>query len=1083
ILLEAGALVNCRGDNGITPLHDAIHCQYYKIADLLLKNGANLSSKCDRGKTPMDMTTDRYLDVLLEKYLQKPKINPFTAENPPRTTNSPFNPNMSKIINQNSVTDTSAPLQKSTVEGTADTSEHESSLQSCEAEPIPGPSREQPNCDPSKMFQAPFKGEAGETLMNDANSVAEEPSSRSFHDHSYSVNPFIGLEGNPSQSTIGDSYNVCSAKAMSAGKRVLNDCQDSCGADISYDDDSAMAKKRIKRTTYNNQIQNDFLEYLLNFDLKHVFEIVKDVDRPSLHQNEDASQDEQSALDVYQKVPSETVFISDTNNESSQECSISLLSPHLNELIDSCIQGQFKEDANVHSSGEKVESPLQSEELFDSSSSASLPLLMAKIHDQGLTCSPEFSEINEPLEEFDKANKQLADTETSKGPFVQSTSPAIESIYVDNTYGWSKNVINTPHNDLTQISLQELYSPNRPFLENPLNQDEETDVVTVQNQQGVVEITETALSTSQTQMSKSYSENPGMEYEKFEGDTFFLNAIDLIDGPKAEPHSFCRGAVNELVIDVPEVHANACAVSPIFSCSRVDVEHPENSHKADFFAAGDPFKNSVDSDCTVVEWSNASDIQDVAVTSIQPKVSGCEERHSEKEAENTEGTPNSVASVSVLSPLLPENLCAHPSLDNTEEKAHLKQDPHIALEIKGLFNTGELTCQKKMSKLQKRRFRKEHLQRKNYPDALNTVSKKVMQISLKSLHKTNGLGETRLHRACMSGDLQLVKCLIEAGINVNKTDNAGWTALHEACSRGFVDAVELLLEAGADVTRRGINGCNPLHDAVQSGTYEIVMLLLQFGASPHDKNMLGQSAVDLAAHESVKELLLTFKGPFRKPARTTGTSKQGPQHLAVEHMQPGENLCLEEAEEEAVKQQERTSAYQCLQSAGPKIDFSGNRKLTCLIRDGIIQHGDDNLEMTLKGCSHKASLLENGSIREASGRVFLLPEQWVESVPESQSMVPVTADFAWKKVMYQSKSLWNYISSDLNREKTPKRSVEPQCCNTSTPEPAVKGSYIVIFDGSGTKQKTGSVQEIFQWTTVSTLSPMELNKDHSNLSL
>lgn len=39
---------------------------------------------------------------------------------------------------------------------------------------------------------------------------------------------------------------------------------------------------------------------------------------------------------------------------------------------------------------------------------------------------------------------------------------------------------------------------------------------------------------------------------------------------------------------------------------------------------------------------------------------------------------------------------------------------------------------------------------------------------------------------------------------------------------------------------------------------------------------------------------------------------------------------------------------QCLQSAGPKIDFSGNRKLSCLIRDGIIRHGDDNLEMTLK---------------------------------------------------------------------------------------------------------------------------------------
>ncbi|XP_051751149.1 LOW QUALITY PROTEIN: ankyrin repeat domain-containing protein 31 [Ctenopharyngodon idella] len=159
ILLEAGALVNCRGDNGITPLHDAIHFQYYKIVDLLLKNGADPLSKCDRGKTPMDMTTDTSLDILGEKYLQKPKIDPFTAENPPRDTDSEFNPNMSKRNNQNSIRDTRAPLPKSTVEGTADTIEHESSLQSCEDEPIPGPSRGQPNYDPSMKFQAPFKVE------------------------------------------------------------------------------------------------------------------------------------------------------------------------------------------------------------------------------------------------------------------------------------------------------------------------------------------------------------------------------------------------------------------------------------------------------------------------------------------------------------------------------------------------------------------------------------------------------------------------------------------------------------------------------------------------------------------------------------------------------------------------------------------------------------------------------------------------------------------------------------------------------------------------------------------------------------
>lgn len=68
---------------------------------------------------------------------------------------------------------------------------------------------------------------------------------------------------------------------------------------------------------------------------------------------------------------------------------------------------------------------------------------------------------------------------------------------------------------------------------------------------------------------------------------------------------------------------------------------------------------------------------------------------------------------------------------------------------------------------------------------------------------------------------------------------------------------------------------------------QIVRLLLQFGSSAHDKNMLGQSALDLAADESTKELLLTFKGPFRKPGQTTDTSEE---LLTVEDLQPGKSI-------------------------------------------------------------------------------------------------------------------------------------------------------------------------------------------------
>lgn len=519
-------------------------------------------------------------------------------------------------------------------------------------------------------------------------------------------------------STSEDSYTFLSSR-----KRILEGCQHNYGADIRNDNDPAMAKKRLKRTKHDIQIETHFLEYLLNFDMNHVFvdsKSKKEVDGPL---NEDARKEQLSALDVYQKVPSETVCCSDTNN--SQEYSNSSPSPHLNELIDSGLQGTFKGDLNIHPLGAMAKSPLQRVKLFDSGSPSSLSWLMAIIHNQGLTCSPEDSEEEEPLEELDTANKQLPDTNTSEDPLkAQSlyyelqrlqgtlplTSPATESLHVESITSCSETCIHTPHNDSTQISIQELQSPKTLPLKKPLNQDEKTDMVTIQNQQEVVKIIETARSTNQTKMSKSFTEDDGMECEKLECDTLILNVTNLIGEPE-ESHSFCRGVVNEPVSDILKDHASTCPVSPTFFCARVDVEQREQSHMADNIVVENHIvKDSADSDCTVVEWSNAADIQDVAITSIQ-QLFGSEERHSE-----AEGTPDTVASESVLRLLLPENLCTQPSLDNNEETVHLNHDPQITLKTKGLLNTGELKSQKKTFKRKKKALRRG----RNVADGLTT---------------------------------------------------------------------------------------------------------------------------------------------------------------------------------------------------------------------------------------------------------------------------------------------------------------------------------------------------------------------------
>ena len=113
--------------------------------------------------------------------------------------------------------------------------------------------------------------------------------------------------------------------------------------------------------------------------------------------------------------------------------------------------------------------------------------------------------------------------------------------------------------------------------------------------------------------------------------------------------------------------------------------------------------------------------------------------------------------------------------------------------------------------------------------------------------KKNSLGETQLHVACISGNIENVEKLLAEGHPVHVRDNCGWTPLHEAANHGFVEIARELIKAGADVNDPGGSMCGavtPLHDAAACGHFSMIYFLLENGANVNAVTESGETVLD-----------------------------------------------------------------------------------------------------------------------------------------------------------------------------------------------------------------------------------------------
>jgi len=90
--------------------------------------------------------------------------------------------------------------------------------------------------------------------------------------------------------------------------------------------------------------------------------------------------------------------------------------------------------------------------------------------------------------------------------------------------------------------------------------------------------------------------------------------------------------------------------------------------------------------------------------------------------------------------------------------------------------------------------------------------------------------DKNLKMASIAGKLDVVKLLIEVGVDINAKDIYGDTALIYASAYNHKEIVEILIEVGADISIKNNIFFTALKYASKKGHKDIVKLLIKAGA-------------------------------------------------------------------------------------------------------------------------------------------------------------------------------------------------------------------------------------------------------------
>ncbi|KAI7763037.1 hypothetical protein LZL87_011180 [Fusarium oxysporum] len=203
--------------------------------------------------------------------------------------------------------------------------------------------------------------------------------------------------------------------------------------------------------------------------------------------------------------------------------------------------------------------------------------------------------------------------------------------------------------------------------------------------------------------------------------------------------------------------------------------------------------------------------------------------------------------------------------------------------------------------------------------------------------------DTALHLAARKGHALCVKPILERFAVTDtkaKHDQRRQETLLLATRYGRKEVVKMLLDCGVDVETRAIPGRTPLARAAQHDHADIVKLLLDRGADPRARDKCGATALNITMRSYGNKIII--KNLLDKGARIEAKDKWGSTPLlqAIGRYSP-----------------EHQNTVKMLLDAGAEVNTRGNNNDTPLIK--AVQRGDEELVKLLLDRGAEVAVVNN----------------------------------------------------------------------------------------------------------------------------